>query len=325
MKKSFNNAVLSTIKKHMPDGEQIVPFLGNLLFLGKEAIYRRLRGDVVFTFDEVATISSKLGFSIDRIAGLKHSERAFFETNLYRTLASEDAYYNILQDYVEAFFTLNKSKVVVGHFVNNHLPYVFSIFLDTLSKFRYYKWMHQSNGFDSSCPMSEIVVPSKILDLQKIWMDEASQKKVHSTYIFDNNLFLTICRDVDYFHKNKLVNDVEVQYLQGELLSLVDFFEEVARTGEGPSGAPLLLYLTPFDLATNYMHFDFDNNSSCQVHLHSINHLQSFDPHVCDMQKNWINQLKRYSILITQSSEMQRLAYFNKQREYISEIGKIDA
>ncbi|PXV65005.1 hypothetical protein CLV62_1083 [Dysgonomonas alginatilytica] len=62
----------------MPDGEQIAPFLGNLLFLGKEAIYRRLRGDVVFTFEEFAVISTRLGFSVDSIAGLKQSDRMFF-------------------------------------------------------------------------------------------------------------------------------------------------------------------------------------------------------------------------------------------------------
>lgn len=249
----------------------------------------------------------------------------FFDTNLHRNLAPEDAYYNILLDYVNGFFELNSSKSVVGHFVNNHLPYVFSIYLETVSKFRYYKWMHQADGIVSSCPMSEIIVPPKILELGKIWMDQTSQKQVHSTYMFDNNLFATMCREIDYFYKNKLLNDEEVQYMQGELLSLIDFLEDVARTGESPSGAPMLLYLTPFDLAANYMHFEFDNNMACQVHLHSINYLLSFDPHVCEIQKNWINQLKRYSILITQSGEMQRLAYFNKQREYISQIRKTDA
>lgn len=320
MEKKFNDLLIRTIRNRIPESEQMAPYLGKLLFLGKEAIYRRIRGDVDFTFEELATLSTKLGFSIDSLVGLNGADQMFFDTNLHHSLAPEDAYYNILFDYVDGFLTLNSSKSVVGYFVNNHLPYVFSLYLETVSKFRYYRWMHQANGIDPRCPMSQIVVPPRIEEIEKSWMDQTSNKQVESTYMFDHNLFATMCRDIAYFYKNQLLTDQELQSMQGELLALVDFLEEVARTGVSPSGAPMLLYITPFDLITNYMYFEFDNNVCAQVHLNNINHLLSFDPQVCVLHKQWINQLKRYAVLITQSGEMQRLAYFKKQREFITQI-----
>lgn len=325
MKSKLNDAVISTIKNRLPDGEQIAPFLMDLLFLGKEAIYRRLRGDVVFTFDEVAAISSKLGFSIDNLAELKQSGRVFFDGNQHLNPVLANTYCNVLSDHASFFTEMCKSKEVVGHFVHNRLPFAFSIYLETLSKFRYYKWMHLNNGFNSDPLMSEITVPANVLQMQKNWADEISLQKVHSTYIFDNNIFATLCRDINYFHKSNLVSAQEIALIQGELLFLIDFFEESTRTGVSPSGALLNLYITPFDLAANYLSLEFDNNVACYIQIHHITHVRSFDPHICKSQKQWIDQLKRYSALITQSGEMLRSAYFKKQREHVFQIGKSDA
>ena len=50
--------------------------------MGKEAIYRRLRGEVPFTFQEAAVISKELGISLDRIAGVSFSNNAMFDINV---------------------------------------------------------------------------------------------------------------------------------------------------------------------------------------------------------------------------------------------------
>lgn len=325
MKNKFNDNVIATIKRCLPDDEQLAPFLGDLLFLGKEAIYRRIRGDVVFTFDELATISLRLGFSIDSLAGIEQSERRNFDANLHLNHTPEDAYYHKLLETIEFFMDLNRATIVKGEFVSNHIPYVFCVFMNTMTKFRYYKWMHHSNAISVDCPMSELIVPAKILEAEKEWRDKTNQHAIHSTYMFDSNLFITTCRDIDYFYRSNLLNEQEVQCMQGELLALVDYFEEVSRTGVSVTGLPLNFYLIPFDLGANYMYFEYDNNKSCLIHIHTIEHLRSLDPHVCELQKNWIDVLKRYSIYITQSGEMQRLAYFKKQREHISMIGQTDA
>lgn len=70
---------------------------------GKEAVYRRLRGEVAFTFDEVALISHKLGISIDQIVGNHLSNRATFDLNLQNSPDPIDSYYEILERYLRIF------------------------------------------------------------------------------------------------------------------------------------------------------------------------------------------------------------------------------
>ena len=65
MKNSIVNELINEMKERIAPKETLANFLTNTLCMGKEAVYRRLRGEVAFTFDEVAVISHKLGISID--------------------------------------------------------------------------------------------------------------------------------------------------------------------------------------------------------------------------------------------------------------------
>lgn len=183
--------------------------------------------------------------------------------------------------------------------------------------------MHQRDGIALDCAMADMEVPAKIHDLHLKWREVMNSQKMFSTYIFDNNLFLTTCRDIDFFYKNSLLTKSEVEALQKDLLSLVDDFESMTATGVVPSGAPIHFYLLPFDLGGNCMNFEFDNNLACFIHIHSIDHVLSYDPNICELNRNWIDMIKRYSVFVSQSGEMLRLAYFKKQRFYINSIGQV--
>ena len=62
MKDSIVNELITAMKDRLPPGQKILLIsLTDTLCIGREAVYRRLRGEVAFTIDEVAQISCKLG------------------------------------------------------------------------------------------------------------------------------------------------------------------------------------------------------------------------------------------------------------------------
>ena len=61
MKDSIVNELITAMKDRLPPGQNLANFLTDTLCIGREAVYRRLRGEVAFTIDEVAQISCKLG------------------------------------------------------------------------------------------------------------------------------------------------------------------------------------------------------------------------------------------------------------------------
>ena len=82
MKNGIVNELITAMKERIPKGQNLANSLADILYMGKEAVYRRLRGEVAFTIDEVALLSKKLGISIDQIIGNHLSNRVTFDMNL---------------------------------------------------------------------------------------------------------------------------------------------------------------------------------------------------------------------------------------------------
>ncbi|MEN9917632.1 MAG: hypothetical protein RL662_68 [Bacteroidota bacterium] len=319
MKRELNDAIIGAIKSRLPQEKQIVSFLMDTLSLGRESVYRRIRGNVVFTFDEVVTVSTKLGFSVDDLVGLKESKRILFSADFHKNTSLEDIYYDKLVKYITYEENSNASSTVINRVAINYLPYSSSLYLSTLTKFRYYKWMHQTQGIETNFPMRDIVLPEKISDFQKKWFTAKNKGIIQSVFVIDKNIFLYMCNDINYFYSRSLLSNDELEQLKDELTNLIQYWEDTSRTGL-IGGSPVEFYLLDFNLNTSYSQTDYDNNSISYIHTQNIISLRSSNKYVCEVQKKWIDLLKRYSVLITESGEMQRVQYFKKQREYIENM-----
>lgn len=77
----LNIGLIEAIKKKIPSKGSIANLLMDILYIGKEAIYRRLRGEVPFTFAEAAIISRKLEISLDDIIGLYFNDNSTSNRN----------------------------------------------------------------------------------------------------------------------------------------------------------------------------------------------------------------------------------------------------
>ena len=67
MQNELNTSLIEAVKEKLPLKENLANLLIDTLYIGKEAIYRRLRGEVPFTLEEAALISRKLGVSLDNV------------------------------------------------------------------------------------------------------------------------------------------------------------------------------------------------------------------------------------------------------------------
>ena len=79
MKNAVVNELISTMREVTPKEGNLANVLMDILCMSKEAIYRRLRGEVAFTFSEVAIIAGQLGISLDKIIGNSMSSGAMFD------------------------------------------------------------------------------------------------------------------------------------------------------------------------------------------------------------------------------------------------------
>lgn len=83
--------LVEMLRERLPAGENLAGMITEILCIGREAVYRRLRGEVPFSFTEMAAVSRHLGLSLDQIAGNACSNDGFD----VKLLSSEDPFRKI--------------------------------------------------------------------------------------------------------------------------------------------------------------------------------------------------------------------------------------
>ena len=71
----LNALLVNAIKKQIPKDDNLAKILMDYLCIGKEATYRRLRGEVPFTFAEAVIISRRFRISLDELINLQTNDK----------------------------------------------------------------------------------------------------------------------------------------------------------------------------------------------------------------------------------------------------------
>ena len=324
MNSQIQNNLIETIREKVPQEKNIAVYLADKLALGRESVYRRLRGEIYFTFEEIATLSLDLGFSIDNIIGTQKNENALFNIHMLQNTNYLDIYMNKMMEYGEMFRKMGDKPNTKARISVNTLPYYFHVGYENLSRFRIYKWLHQNQKIGANDKFAEFELPEEIEETHKTFNQDI-QKIPDITIIMDGNIFWSATKDIAYFMDRELLSENDVQMLQNELLNIIDVLEETATKGVSKSDARVSIYISSVDLEASYLHFENEEQHFSQVRVFSISAIDSDNEGLCRIQKEWIESLKKYSVLISKSGEVQRYKYMNRQREIVKNIHCLDA
>lgn len=88
-------------------------------------------------------------------------------------------------------------------------------------------------------------------------------------------------------------------------------------TGEFSEGHKVFFYLSSIDFEATYTYIEKLDFQISMLRVYSINSMDSQSPQICKMQRDWIQALKRHSILISESGEAQRIDFIKRQRSVI--------
>lgn len=213
-----NANLIEAMKEKLPLKGQLADMLMDTLYIGKEAVYRRLRGEVPFTLQESALISRKLGISLDKIIGLSFKSNAMFNINIVDYDDPFESYYNILEKYVSLINTMPDDPNSVMGTSANIIPQTLYLKHELLAKFRLFKWMYQNKYIDCKS-FEELDIPPKLVNIQKDYV--AMTRHIHSIdYIWDNMIFQHLINDIQYFASIHLISDETKEEIKNELFLL---------------------------------------------------------------------------------------------------------
>lgn len=316
MKNPSNKYIEEIIKKKIHKDDKPVDIIMETLSLGKEAAYRRLRGDVPYTFDDIMKIASKYNISLDAIMGRKQEGSVLINADILDVDKPLESYKKYVLSQNALFKEVTKRENGKAYLAFNLIPYVLYSTYHTLHKFRLYRWMHQMDALGNQQSFQDWQMLDETWTMHKESLEEFSRIK-EVNFIFDKELFLNQVKEILLFVQLNLIDEASLIQLKTELLQLLDEIEQMSyRSSE--NDLKRFIFVSNVSFESSYLYFEADDYQLCGVRVLGISVISTQDPWLCKQQKKWIESLKRYSTLISVSGEIDRFAFINQQKDYIN-------
>lgn len=320
--KGLNDKITKAIIRCIPPDIKPASYLMDVLNVGIDSAYRRLKGEIPYSFEEIAKISIELGFSIDEMVGESNDDNVFFEF-MGKTLDKpEDSILKMLEYYehfIHSHRNAQHSEVTV---TMNNLQFTHTLAHEHLFKFFCYKWIHQVSETSINFSYSDMVISPAIETLR----EKAAYSHLYinnQVYIIDPNMILNTLKGIQYYYKRQLITKEEFLLIKKDLYDYIEYIEKVAQTGVNSVGSKAEIYISTLNIETNSAYSNFDGNTESHFWFYSIIPFMSNDRPINTTHRRWLDSIKRYAILITKSNEMLQAEVFHKTRKEIEETLQI--
>jgi len=316
IKEVWYDNFLDAIGKKYPKKTQLVQALMDLLFIEREAVYRRLRKSVLFSMSEVIKIAATWKISLDEVTGL-NKEHISFQMHQLNYLDPSEKELNFLRSIVQSISYLRHFPDTEFMDICNKLSRQFFAGFPHLNQFYLFKWMHQYGVDSETIPYSKTIISEEKLKLTAEYY-QAIKHVPNSNFILDKRLFDYLINDIRYFHSIYLITDEEKERIKNDLYNLLDYLLEVANKGCYPETQNRVnLYVSQLNIDTNYSYTFTPEAKICYIHVFEKYEIYTLNPEMVANFRTWMQLKKRTSIKISEVDEKTRIEFFSKQRQLV--------
>ena len=317
--KNWYDSFIEILYKRHPKKQDLVQELMDILFIEREAVYRRLRQDVFFTAHEMAKIAIAWDISIDDIICL-NTDTVAFQMRKMNYINPSQAEMNYLNNVIQGIHYSKKFPTTEYMDICNKLPRQVLAGFPYLNRFYLFRWQYQYGNENELIPYSQIIVSEEIA---KLTVDYHNAIKLvpNSSFIFDRFLFDYLVSDIQYFYTIKLISDKEKECIKQDLLDLLAYMTEVATKGCYPETQNKVnFYVSHLNVDTNYNYVYTPGINLCFVHVFEKFQIYTYNAEMANNFRTWMQLKKRSSIQISEVDERGRIEYFSRQLKLVDSL-----
>jgi len=318
MNSRLKEILINNILQNIPGNIKPVNCLSEILDLGRESVYRRLNGQIDFTLAEIVKLSTELNFSLNEIHSEYDKNLAAFEYYRERAISPKQGFLVMLQAFYTKMQVVFEAEERYTDIALNRLITSFILQYRYLYKFAYYKWVHLFDKVPLNYYYKELELSKDVLDLTK----KASyfQQRLDKTVVLDEYFLYNTIQEIKYYKDRDLIDEEETALIKNDLKKFIDDFQIILDTGQSRGGAKWEVYLCSKNISSNASCLNYDDKISSSFWIHSDSAINTSDKQIYMMQKEWINSLKKYSTLITQSNQMMQADFLNRQYRLVEDL-----
>ncbi|WP_029905039.1 helix-turn-helix domain-containing protein [Prevotella sp. 10(H)] len=310
--------IICGIPANMKPAEYIVTLLG----ISKGSAYRRLNGELSFSFEEVAVLAKEMNFSVDEIIYSESRRKYIIEFGHYFNDNVENIIYNSLLEYYNHLCINQKMKRFITIEASNNLWFVYTLFCDNLFSFYYYKYLQQ---YDISClkmKMKDVNIPDFIIDIKnKITNVILNTHNCISIAMIDPHIFLNVMAEIQYYRRRNFLEEDDMKLITNDIKSLLDSLQKGA-VENSYEGREYNCFIGQRSIYSNSAAIQNDNQTYSFFYQQNLHPIICHDKRLCELHSNYLQSHKRQSVLISNSNEELQISFFDKQYEYLRKLSK---
>lgn len=320
----FQAKFVAQLKSVLPQNISLAEELSDLLNISTDSVYRRLRCQSAFSFDEVALVSKKFGISLDGLLSLDSLQVTFNFNPLYEDMGN---FGNYLRWFSKYLTELTKDKATRIIYAAEDVPLFRHFNYKHLSAFKSYYWSKAvlNNTFFNGKKFNPELVTQEILDINlKTYQSYLS---IDSVELWTEETLVSTLKQVEFYWDSDLFESREqVMVIINEIREMMEELKhdcENSRKGNNENGGAFMLYNSEVMIGNNSVLIEPGNpNLSKRVFLgyNTFNSLSTYNASLVHETSLWMENLTKKSLQLSGTAEKQRARFFKKMNEQIDAL-----
>ena len=327
----FQKRIFDQLFRHLNDPDPL-QLLAEDLGLSRNTLYKRYAGYTPFPLEELIKLSEKYDLSLDTLLKPTNNKYEFYFPFSRKSRPDPTAFLsNIARD---LDFLLKAGHPSVWY-VSDEIPFFQYMHFDLLFAFKLCIWGRliwtQEGLMDPITPVELMQalrenkylneMRLQILDMYlsiptvEIWSTpvidntvEQIKYLVYTGQLQDKSLLVEILKDMD-----RLTDHMQNQADKGEKFAVKD---------ETPTRSSLELYHNEMTHTNNTILTRCDAGKTIYLTYDNPNYMKCESQELCEYTEEWMENLKRQSLLISKTAEKHRVHYFQAIRDKLQQLRK---
>ena len=315
---------LDLAKQKLNPNVSIVDKIALLLDMSKDSAYRRLRGDIALTFDEIGILSQKFNISLDNLLEIDDKHVTFSYRSLDQENFSFEDYLNSILDNLELSKTADNKELI---YAAKDLPIFHEFRFPELASFKIFFWLktilQDSNYLDKSFDFN--AVPEKLITLgRRIW---EKYMDLPSIEIWNEETIYITLKQMEFYFDSGIMDKAQTLQLCDVYTELIEHIQSEAELGrkfndknDGGAKNNLKIYNNEVSLPNNLLLLVMGDIKIAYVNCNMLDILTTTNKYYCDQSHKYLNNIIRKSTLISVVSEKERIKLFRTMKFRIMKL-----
>ncbi len=321
--------LFSYLKDNLPPHLSLVDELGDLLGLGADSVYRRIRGEKPVTLNELKKICEHFHLSLDQLLQLQNDSVVFRAPDLGKENFS---FVDVLKSILQQLKHFNSFKHRQMLYLCKDMPIWQFYLYPELAAFKTFVWaksihneplyagklfsLEEFKNEDCLKTGRQIIQEYNQIPSVELWNEESINSTLNQIKFYKDSGGFMHEKDVEVILDSF---ELTIKHLRMQAEKGVKFMPGDADIVHK---ATVQLYVNEIVIGSNTILVELDNTKLSIIPYNVFSYILTKDARFNDSMFNGFNTLKNRSTLISVTGEKERNRFFSFQQEKVNSLRK---